>query len=83
MSTSGRIRDGETSFTRLYASAPVRVHDAADIGYPFSYRAAEKIEPGDSGGPAFVSGALPHRIAAVSSGGDGVELLARIDLVAD
>jgi secreted trypsin-like serine protease len=78
----GRIEDGELSFTHLFASKPVKVHGAADIGFPFAYRAIEKIESGDSGGPDFVVASGPHVIAAVNSGGGGgVELLARVDLV--
>lgn len=80
----GRIEDGAISFDALFASRPVKIHDAADIGFPYAYRAIEKIEPGDSGGPAFVAGSGPHVIAAVASGsGGGVELLARVDLVRD
>ncbi|MFO0591041.1 MAG: trypsin-like serine protease [Polyangiaceae bacterium] len=78
----GRIDDGQISFDSLFASAAVRVHDGADIGFPNAYRAAEKIESGDSGGPDFVAGKKQHVIAAVNSGGGaGVELLARVDLV--
>lgn len=78
----GRIHDGTLSFDSLFVSAEVRVHDAADIGFPYAYRANEKIESGDSGGPDLVVGKKHHVIAAVNSGGGaGVELLARVDLV--
>lgn len=78
----GRIADGELSFEQLFVSKPVKVHGAGDIGFPFAYRAIEKIEAGDSGGPDFVVGAGPRVIVAVNSGaGGGVELLARVDLV--
>jgi hypothetical protein len=78
----GRVLDGAVSFDRMFASKPVRVRDGASVGFPYAYRAAEQIESGDSGGPAFVVGTKSHVIAAVSSGGGGgVELLARVDLV--
>jgi len=80
----GRIEDGEISFDAMFASKPVKVRGAADIGFPYAYRATEKIESGDSGGPDFVVGSGPHVIAAVNSGsGGGIELLARVDLVRD
>jgi hypothetical protein len=78
----GRIRDGQISWDHLFASKPVKVHDAGPEGYPFAYLATDKIEPGDSGGPDFVVGSGAHVIAAVNSGGgSSVELLARVDLV--
>lgn len=78
----GRVADGALSTEELFASKPVKVRGAGDIGFPFAYRAIEKIEPGDSGGPDVVVGSAPHVIAAVNSGaGGGVELLARVDLV--
>jgi len=50
--------------------------------YPFDYSSADVIQPGDSGGPVFLSGT--HTLLAVNSGAAaGVsEVMARVDLVA-
>jgi hypothetical protein len=75
----GRVLDGSITAT-LYA-ADSTVSDGATIGYPFDYQSSDVIQPGDSGGPDFQSGT--HVIVAVNSGaGSGVEVLARVDLLA-
>lgn len=50
--------------------------------YPYDYSSVDVIQPGDSGGPVFLSGT--HTILAVNSGAAaGVsEVMARVDLVA-
>jgi hypothetical protein len=76
----GRIRDGQLSTSALFVSPPITVFDGAQIGFPYSYGAVETIQPGDSGGPDFLSGT--HTIVAVNSGaGGGTEVLARVDLL--
>jgi hypothetical protein len=78
----GRIKDGMLSHTQLFVSQPVSIKDGVDVGFDFDYYATEVIEPGDSGGPVVLPGALPHTIVAVNSGGgQGIELLARVDLL--
>lgn len=77
----GRIGDGTLSDTDLYVSKPMTVSDAKDSGYPLDYMADETIESGDSGGPDMAHDT--HTIVAVNSGaGGGIEVLARVDLVA-
>jgi hypothetical protein len=51
--------------------------------YPYDYSSSDVIQPGDSGGPVFLSGT--HTILAVNSGAAaGVsEVMARVDLVAE
>ena len=76
----GRINDGQLSSTALYKSKPLPVTSASSLGYLFDYKANEVIEHGDSGGPVFVPGT--HKLVAVNSGGgNGTEILARVDLV--
>jgi uncharacterized membrane protein YgcG len=78
----GRINNGQLSNTALYMSKPVTVTSASSIGYPFDYQGNEIIEHGDSGGPVFVPGT--HQLVAVNSGGgNGTEILARVDLLHD
>lgn len=78
----GRILNGQLSTSSLYVSQPLGVSDGASIGYPLSYVATEVIEPGDSGGPVLLADGASHQIAAVNSGGgQGTEILARVDLV--
>ena len=77
----GRIDDGVTSSSALFIGAPLAAHDAANIGFAFSYRTDEVIQSGDSGGPVVLAGT--HKIVAVNSGaGNGFQVLARADLVA-
>ena len=77
----GRIHDGKPSFSKAFIGQPVTVADGKIVGFPFSYAATEIIESGDSGGPVVRPGT--HEIVAVNSGaGNGLEVLARTDLVA-
>jgi Trypsin len=77
----GRINNGQLSNSALYVSKPITVQSASSLGYTFDYMSNQIIEPGDSGGPDFVAGT--HTLIAVNSGGgQGTELLARVDLVA-
>ena len=77
----GRIRNGVTSFTQLYQGATVTLQSGASWGFPKSYRTAEIIESGDSGGPVYVgTGATRTLVAVNSGGGGGTQVLARVDL---
>ena len=77
----GRIHDGRLSREQLYVGHPLPVTDAAGAGFAYDYFALDVIEPGDSGGPAFL--ASTHTLVAVNSGaGLGREVLARVDLLA-
>lgn len=79
----GRIKSGVFSSTSLFVSAAMPLKLGSLVGYSYDYYATDFIEPGDSGGPDIVVGTTPHQIAAVNSGaGSGVEVLARVDLVA-
>jgi V8-like Glu-specific endopeptidase len=75
----GRILDG--AFTSSSYQAPAVVSSAAIIGYPFDYMSSSVIQPGDSGGAVMADGT--HKLVAVNSGsGGGVQVLARVDLLA-
>lgn len=77
----GRIHDGEPSFTKLFLGRAVSAVDGKNYGFPFSYASTDVIESGDSGGP--VVRPSTHEIVAVNSGGgNGLEILARVDLLA-
>jgi hypothetical protein len=79
----GRIDNGRASYTSLFASRPMRVVLGNRYGYPYSYVSSEVIQPGDSGGPNYVSGSNVPTIVAVNSGaGGGTEVLARVDVLA-
>ncbi|MBV9945500.1 MAG: trypsin-like serine protease [Myxococcales bacterium] len=76
----GRIDNG--TLTNAFYRAPVSVVAAASVGYPYDYLAVDVIEHGDSGGPVYLP--ATHTIAAINSGANTqVEVLARVDLVAD
>ncbi|HTQ02461.1 MAG TPA: trypsin-like serine protease [Polyangiaceae bacterium] len=76
----GRVLNG-TIESALY-QAPATISAADKIGYPYDYSSSDVIQPGDSGGPVFLAGT--HTLVAVNSGaGSGVQVLARVDLVAD
>ncbi len=78
----GRIQNGVLSRTDLFVGAEVTASAGARFGFPYSYVTNEIIQSGDSGGPVFVAGQSPHLIAAVNSGGgQGTQVLARVDLV--
>jgi V8-like Glu-specific endopeptidase len=79
----GRIDNGVASNTALFASSAMRVNLGNSYGFPYSYISSEVIQPGDSGGPNFISQASVPTIVAVNSGaGGGTEVLARVDLLA-
>lgn len=76
----GRIRAG--AVTNEIYSAPIKLRSGALVGFPFDYAADGVIEHGDSGGPVFLDGT--QTIIAVNSGlGGNIEVLARVDLLAD
>jgi hypothetical protein len=76
----GRIQNGRFSSSALFVSKPMEVEDGAASGFPFDYAASEIIQSGDSGGPDLLVNT--HSIVAVNSGaGNGVEVLARVDLL--
>ncbi len=78
----GRIDDGVTSHTALFVGPEVAAQNGATVGFPLSYRSAETIQSGDSGGPVVLPGPAPHTIVAVNSGaGGGLQVLARVDLL--
>jgi hypothetical protein len=76
----GRVKNGVVQSTEYQASTSVSAGDK--VGYPFDYTSKDVIEPGDSGGPVFTAGT--HTVIAVNSGaGNGIQVLARTDLVYD
>ena len=76
----GRVLNGVVQSGAYQAPATLVAADR--IGYPFDYTSADVIQPGDSGGPVFLSGT--HTILAVNSGaGSSAQVLARVDLLAD
>lgn len=75
----GRIGSGRASFSDLFEGQRVSLKDGASIGYPFDYYSTEIIESGDSGGPVeLADGTI---VAVNSGGGQGTQVLARVDLV--
>ena len=73
------LRDGD-----LYASSAYAVKNGAPYGFPTSYVGPVAITHGDSGGPVFSAAVGPHVIVAVNSSfGQGLETLARVDLLFD
>ncbi len=76
----GRIRNA--TVTNEIFSAPIKLRSGLTVGFPFDYAADGVIEHGDSGGPVFLG--TTQTIVAVNSGlGGNVEVLARVDLLAD
>jgi len=76
----GRVQNGTVLSAEYQGNATISAADK--IGYPFDYTSAQVIQPGDSGGPVFLSGS--HTLVAVNSGaGSGIQVLARVDLVYD
>jgi hypothetical protein len=69
------------TITASLFEAPIAI-ETTSPSYPFDYSSTDVIQPGDSGGPVFLSGT--HTIIAVNSGAAaGVsEVMARVDLVA-
>lgn len=75
----GRILNG--TLTSSLWKASVTIVPGSNYGYPFDYASTDVIEHGDSGGPVFQYGT--HTIVAVNSGaGGGIQVLARVDLLA-
>lgn len=68
------------TITSAHYEAPISIQ--TDPAYPFDYTSSDVIQPGDSGGPVFLSGT--HTLLAVNSGAvAGIsEVMARVDLVA-
>jgi V8-like Glu-specific endopeptidase len=76
----GRVVDG--SIQSGAYRADTTIFPADPVGYHYDYMSPVLIQPGDSGGPVFLSGT--HEIAAVNSGaGAALQVLARVDLVRD
>jgi len=72
----GRINNGSASYSNLYVGSPLTL--TSPYGYPYSYGYSSSgvTQPGDSGGPMFLTGT--HTIVAVCSGGS---VAARTDAV--
>lgn len=78
----GRVKDGATSYTQLFAGPAQPLRDGALIERPLAYFTDEVIEPGDSGGPVYARSAMGRVIVAVNSGvGQGNQVLARVELM--
>ncbi len=78
----GRINNGQLSYTDVFVGPLVKLLDGGDMGYPFAYYSNDITEPGDSGGPVVIPSAPPRKVIAVcSGGGQGTQLMARLDLV--
>jgi hypothetical protein len=76
----GRVLNGTVQSGAYKANTTLAPADS--IGYPYDYRSAVVIQPGDSGGPVFLSNT--HQIAAVNSGAStSLQVLARVDLLRD
>ena len=74
----GRVLNGVVKSGDYQAATTL--NPGAALGYPFDYYSTDVIQPGDSGGPVFLSGT--HTVAAVNSGsGSGKQVLARTDLL--
>jgi hypothetical protein len=74
----GRVSNGVVQATAYQARTTVSAADK--LGYPYDYTAKDVIEQGDSGGPVFASAS--HTILAVNSGaGNGIQMVARVDLL--
>jgi secreted trypsin-like serine protease len=73
--------DTEVSTDELFMSDPFQIQGAG-ASAPFDYTSLIEIDHGDSGGPLMASGASPHVILAVNSGGlTSASEYARVDLV--
>jgi hypothetical protein len=76
----GRIRNGQASFTGLFAGTEATIRSGT-FGFPKAYVTEEIIESGDSGGPVYVGAGASRTLVAVNSGGGGgTQVLARVDL---
>jgi hypothetical protein len=80
--TVGRVKNAQPSRSDLYVSAKVAVTSGSSMGFEYDYSAPLVIERGDSGGASYIPSS--HTIVSVNStGGDNVQLMARVDLVSD
>lgn len=79
----GRGLDGKSSDHSLSQGKAVAIKDAIVDGFPGYYQTEQVIESDDSGGPAVLTGGLPHTIVALNSTiGYETQLLARTDVLA-
>jgi hypothetical protein len=75
----GRVLDGR--ITSELHQTTTQVSSAASIGFPYDYVSPVVTQRGDSGGPVYAGDS--HQIVAVSSGaGSGIQVMARVDLLA-
>lgn len=77
----GRILNGVASMTTLYRGASVTLQDGHAVKFPRDYATEDLIQPGDSGGPAYLTSS--GELVAVSSGVNPQShyaVLARVDL---
>ena len=80
----GRINNGQLSQTDLFIGPTITLGDGNPVGFPYAYYSNEITEPGDSGGPVVLPGPAPRTVVAVcSGGGNGSQLMARLDQVHD
>jgi len=77
----GRINNGTLSYSNLYVGPPITL--TASSYFKYSYESSTIIQSGDSGGPVFLPGGVPHTIVAVNSGAGSTQVLARTDVVID
>jgi hypothetical protein len=78
----GRIDNGQISNSALFVGPAEETSNAQQSGFPNDYQSQDVIQAGDSGGPDELPGVTPHMIVSVNSGaGNGVQVLARVDLV--
>jgi V8-like Glu-specific endopeptidase len=80
--TLGRVKGGQLSKTTVYQSGANKVSTSPPYDFNFDYSSPMVLEAGDSGGASYAIGT--HTIVAVNSTGDSsVQLIARVDLLAD
>jgi hypothetical protein len=82
--TVGRVHNGEISSQGFFVGRPVTLLDATYKGFPFAYSTDSVVEPGDSGGPAYIGTGTTRSIVAVTSGrSDRYDFLARVDFMGE